>query len=146
MFEQITRPFAIPDILVSGRIVASKRQRSSVQSRLVWGTVGDIAAPVEEKIPLDPGFTVVIKDCDVTLTETSRKTKDVDFKNKDDTSQFVTVRQIQEIKFQKPDKNENSMTHLERSLAAIDKHWDDVFNSGTTKKCDQAYQLHWLDT
>jgi hypothetical protein len=144
MFERITRPFETPNSLVIGRIVASQRARSTELSRLIWGKIGTIAAPVEEKVP-DPGsITFIIKDCDQTFTETFRKTNDVDIKNKDNPDQIITVRQIGEIKFKKPDKNSQSNSYVAQSLSAIEKQWNDTFATGeTTKKCDDTYKLNW---
>lgn len=144
MFERISRPFETPNSLAIGRIVASKKARSVELSRLAWGNIGAMASPTEEKPAEDPGFTLILKDCDQTLTETFRKTNDVDVKNKDDESQFITIRQINDIKFQKPDKNSQSNSYVARSIDAINQHWDDIFNTGeTTKKCNDTYKLKW---
>lgn len=148
MFEQVTRPFARPGLLVTGRIIPSRNRKSVLPVVVIWGAAGEAPTPIEDAAPTN-GFSIVVKSCDITNTESARQTNDVRVENKDDPDQFLKVRQIKQIEFKKPGKEATPEDGVAYSIqeamkefsAKMDQIGVDV--SGIPDKCKSIYKLNW---
>lgn len=142
--EQIVRPFEAPLSIVQGRVVTSSRKQPLEVARVIWGTAGTVSPAVEEKVPEPGGFTLTVKDCDDTWTESGRQTTDQRIENPDDPAQYVMVRRIDKIDFKRPDKQDPTFSYSGYAVQQAMEEFNAAFNSGTTKKdCTASFALKW---
>lgn len=94
--EPVVRPFQSPGIINDKKVRVTRVLKVTTERAIItWGSAGD--APETKQV----GIKVTVKGVDVQkpYSEKSRKTTDIRVENPNDSSQYVMVRRIDEIKF-----------------------------------------------
>lgn len=112
--EQIVRPFQSPGVINDKKTRVTRVKNVGKEKAIIrWGSAGD--APETRQV----GLKVTVKGQDVkkAFKQTGKKTTDVRVENPDDSSQFVVVKRIDEITFQRPKPFVNNKTGQPSNIA-----------------------------
>jgi len=138
--EQIVRPFQLFDPKATVRVNVIQDQVNVQPAHICWGTVGNLPTAVQQADNFN-GINIRTVECDDQSVENTRQTENVRVENPNDSSQYVIVQRIRQIKLNKAHKKDYNASFLGGTL---DIQFTDFFAG--TGFGDVDPQNHCTDT